>query len=158
MPSRPDSVFFAPDDLVSNALPATSETVTETSTASVGESPVDESNSSSSDDLMRPNSSRGLNKDEQKSIDFVLKAAQERQIKFVRLWFTDILGMLKSVAIIADELESALDEGITFDGGAIEGFARQDESDMIALPDPTPLPFCLSRRAKALSRACFAIS
>jgi glutamine synthetase len=78
------------------------------------------------------------------SRDFVLRTAHDRDIKFVRLWFTDILGTLKSVAIIADELEAALDEGITFDGAAIEGFAREDESDMIARPDPntfTVLPF-----------------
>ena len=96
------------------------------------------------DDTMRSNGHRGLNKDEQKSIEFVLRAAQERNVKFVQLWFTDILGMLKSVAIITEELETALEEGITFDGAAIEGFARQDESDMIALPDPntfTLLPF-----------------
>ncbi|HEX8464912.1 MAG TPA: type I glutamate--ammonia ligase [Abditibacterium sp.] len=96
------------------------------------------------DDTMPSTNHRGLNKDEQKSIEFVLKAAQERQVKFVQLWFTDILGLLKSVAIITEELEGALEEGIAFDGSAIEGFARQDESDMIALPDPhtfTLLPF-----------------
>jgi glutamine synthetase len=83
-------------------------------------------------------------KEGEKSRDFVLHAAHDRGVKFVRLWFTDILGTLKSVAIIADELEAALDEGVTFDGAAIEGFAREDESDMIALPDPntfTLLPF-----------------
>ena len=70
--------------------------------------------------------------------------ARDRKVKFVRLWFTDILGILKSVAIIADELETALNEGITFDGAAIEGFSRETESDMIALPDPETfvmLPF-----------------
>jgi glutamine synthetase len=83
-------------------------------------------------------------KEGEKSRDFVLRTAHDRNVKFVRLWFTDILGTLKSVAIIADELEAALDEGITFDGAAIEGFAREDESDMIARPDPntfTVLPF-----------------
>jgi glutamine synthetase len=78
------------------------------------------------------------------SREFVLKAARDRNVKFVRLWFTDILGMLKSVAITADELESALEKGVTFDGSAVEGFAREDESDMIAVPDPatfTLLPF-----------------
>ncbi len=87
------------------------------------------------DEPMPVSSHRALNKDEQKSIEFVLRAAQERNVKFIQLWFTDILGMLKSVAIITEELESALSEGITFDGGAIEGFARGDESDMMALPD-----------------------
>ena len=143
----PDSPLFAPDDLAS----APSETAPD-SPAFVDETPIDDSLASLPDDSMRHQTPRGLNKDEQKSIDFVLKAAQERQIKFVRLWFTDILGMLKSVAIIADELESALEEGITFDGGAIEGFARQDESDMIALPDPntfTILPFAAGEGAVA---------
>ncbi len=95
-------------------------------------------------DPMPANSNRALNKDEQKSMEFVLRAAQERNVKFVQLWFTDILGMLKSVAIITEELETALEEGITFDGGAIEGFARRDESDMMALPDANTfslLPF-----------------
>lgn len=92
--------------------------------------------------LMRP--SRNSGKDDHKNIEYVLRTAQERDVKFVRLWFTDILGVLKSVAIIAEELEAALEEGVTFDGAAIEGFARQDESDMIAFPDPntfTLLPF-----------------
>lgn len=83
-------------------------------------------------------------KDDHKNIEYVLRVAQERDVKFVRLWFTDILGVLKSVAIIAEELENALEEGVTFDGAAIEGFAREDESDMIAFPDPstfTLLPF-----------------
>ncbi|RYF36572.1 MAG: glutamine synthetase, partial [Cytophagaceae bacterium] len=89
-------------------------------------------------------SPRHTAKDDHKNIDYVLRAAQERDVKFVRLWFTDILGILKSVAIIAEELETALEEGVTFDGAAIEGFAREDESDMIAVPDPntfTLLPF-----------------
>lgn len=83
-------------------------------------------------------------KEDLKSHEFVLKTAHDRNVKFIRLWFPDILGMLKSTAIIAGELEAALEEGITFDGSAIEGFAREDESDMIALPDPntfTILPF-----------------
>jgi len=81
---------------------------------------------------------------EQHSREFVLKAARDRNVKFVRLWFTDILGTLKSTAITAEELESALAEGVTFDGSVIEGFAREDESDMIAMPDPNTfamLPF-----------------
>ena len=83
-------------------------------------------------------------RDEHDSIEYVLRMARDRNVKFVRLWFTDILGILKSVAIIADELETALEEGITFDGAAIEGFSRETESDMIALPDPETfviLPF-----------------
>ncbi len=68
---------------------------------------------------------------------FVLQHARDNDIKFIRLWFTDILGQLKSFAITVEELEGALDEGMGFDGSSIEGFARIDESDMIALPDPS---------------------
>ncbi len=67
---------------------------------------------------------------------YVLKVAQDLDVKFIRLWFTDILGFLKSVAITIEELEEALEEGIGFDGSSIEGFTRIDESDMIAMPDP----------------------
>ncbi len=66
----------------------------------------------------------------------VLKLAKERKVKFIRLWFTDVLGFLKGFAITPDELEGALDEGMGFDGSSIEGFARIEESDMIARPDP----------------------
>ena len=68
--------------------------------------------------------------------EYVLKKAKEHDVKFIRLWFTDILGMLKSFAITVEELEGALEEGMGFDGSSIEGFARIDESDMMALPDP----------------------
>jgi glutamine synthetase len=68
--------------------------------------------------------------------EYVLKMAREHDVKFIRLWFTDILGFLKSFAITVEELEGALEEGMGFDGSSIEGFARIDESDMIALPDP----------------------
>ncbi len=68
--------------------------------------------------------------------EYVLKTAKEQGVKFVKLWFTDILGFLKSFAITIQELEGALEEGMGFDGSSIEGFARIDESDMIALPDP----------------------
>ena len=69
--------------------------------------------------------------------EFVLRTLEERDIRFVRLWFTDVLGTLKSVSVAPAELEAAFDEGIGFDGSAIEGFARVYESDMIAMPDPT---------------------
>ena len=69
--------------------------------------------------------------------EFVLRTLEERDIRFVRLWFTDILGYLKSVAIAPAELEVAFAEGIGFDGSAIEGFARASEADMIAKPDPS---------------------
>ena len=72
-----------------------------------------------------------------KQTEFVLRAIEERDIRFVRLWFTDVLGQLKSVAIAPAELEGAFDEGIGFDGSAIQGFARVYESDMVAHPDPS---------------------
>jgi len=68
--------------------------------------------------------------------DYVLKMAKEHDVKFIRLWFTDIQGILKSFAITVEELELALEEGMGFDGSSIHGFARIDESDMVALPDP----------------------
>ncbi|CAB4992681.1 unannotated protein [freshwater metagenome] len=71
-----------------------------------------------------------------KQQEFVLRTIEERNIRFIRLWFTDVLGYLKSVAIAPAELANAFDEGIGFDGSAIEGFARVTESDMLAKPDP----------------------
>jgi glutamine synthetase len=71
-----------------------------------------------------------------KQEDFVLRALEERDVRFVRLWFTDVLGSLKSVSVAPAELEGAFTEGIGFDGSAIEGFARVYESDMLAYPDP----------------------
>jgi len=72
-----------------------------------------------------------------KQEDFVLRALEERDVRFVRLWFTDVLGYLKSVAIAPAELDGAFSEGIGFDGSAIEGFARVTEADMLARPDPS---------------------
>jgi glutamine synthetase len=72
-----------------------------------------------------------------KQEDFVLRALEERDVRFVRLWFTDVLGYLKSVAVAPAELEGAFSEGIGFDGSAIEGFARVTEADMLARPDPS---------------------
>jgi glutamine synthetase len=69
--------------------------------------------------------------------EFVLRTLEERDIRFVRLWFTDVLGTLKSVSVAPAELEAAFEEGIGFDGSVIEGFARVHESDMVAMPDPT---------------------
>ena len=71
-----------------------------------------------------------------KDKEYVLKNARDLGVKFIRLWFTDILGALKNVAITIEELEEALEEGVGFDGSAVEGFTRAEESDMIALPDP----------------------
>lgn len=70
-----------------------------------------------------------------KQQNFVMRTIEERNIRFIRLWFTDVLGFLKSVAIAPAELQNAFDEGIGFDGSAIEGFARDHESDMLARPD-----------------------
>ncbi len=69
--------------------------------------------------------------------EFVLRTLEERDIRFVRLWFTDVLGFLKSVAVAPAELEGAFAEGIGFDGSAVEGFARVYEADMLAKPDPS---------------------
>ncbi|WP_306893582.1 glutamine synthetase family protein [Agromyces albus] len=72
-----------------------------------------------------------------KQRDFVLRTIEERGVKFVRLWFTDVVGTLKSVAIAPAEVEGAFTEGIGFDGSAIEGLSRSFESDLLAYPDPT---------------------
>src|SRR5438477_8155617 len=66
-----------------------------------------------------------------------LREVEERGVRFVRLWFTDVLGFLKSFAIPTAELEKAFREGVGFDGSAVEGFARVEEADMLARPDPT---------------------
>jgi len=71
-----------------------------------------------------------------KDKEWVLKTVKDEQVKFIRFWFTDVLGFLKSFAITAEELETALEDGMGFDGSSIEGFARIHESDMIAMPDP----------------------
>lgn len=70
-----------------------------------------------------------------KQQEYVLRTVEERDIRFIRLWFTDVLGFLKSVAITSAELENAFTEGIGFDGSAIDGFARVQEADMLAFPD-----------------------
>ncbi len=72
----------------------------------------------------------------QQQLDYVLRTVEERGVRFVRLWFTDVLGFLKSFAITPAELESALEEGMTFDGSSIQGYSRVQESDMLAVPDP----------------------
>ena len=73
----------------------------------------------------------------QQQLDYVLRTVEERGVRFVRLWFTDVLGTLKSFAITPAELETALEEGMTFDGSAIQGYSRVQESDMLAMPDPS---------------------
>ncbi|MEE1044629.1 MAG: glutamine synthetase family protein [Olegusella sp.] len=71
-----------------------------------------------------------------KNIDFVLRTVEKRDIRFVRLWFTDVLGNLKSFSISAEDLEEAFEEGIGFDGSSVDGFVPLEESDMLAFPDP----------------------
>ena len=77
----------------------------------------------------------------------VLKTVKDQDIKFVRFWFTDVLGFLKSFAVTPDELELAFDEGMGFDGSSIEGFTRIQESDMVALPDPSTFAILPWRKA-----------
>src|SRR3972149_1754197 len=84
------------------------------------------------------------------SKDYVLQMAKEHDVKFIRLWFTDILGSLKSVAITVEELATALDEGAGFDGSAIEGVARTDEADMNGRPGPRTTPRRNLKRASDL--------
>ncbi|MBX9717877.1 MAG: glutamine synthetase family protein, partial [Microbacteriaceae bacterium] len=72
-----------------------------------------------------------------KQRDFVLRTIEERGVKFVRLWFTDVVGTLKMVAVAPAEVEGAFAEGLGFDGSAIEGFSRAYEADVLAHPDPT---------------------
>jgi len=72
-----------------------------------------------------------------KNKEDVLKIVKEKDVSFIQFWFTDVLGMLKSFAITQSELEMGMSEGMGFDGSSIEGFARIEESDMVALPDPT---------------------
>jgi len=87
-----------------------------------------------------------------KAKEYVLKTTKDRDVKLVSLWFTDILGFLKSFDITPRELEAALADGAGFDGSCIEGFARIDESDMLALPDPTTfqiLPWSLPQHPVA---------
>jgi glutamine synthetase len=76
-----------------------------------------------------------------KDKEYVLKMVKDQKVRFIRLWFTDVLGFLKSFAITPYELEEALEDGMGFDGSSIEGFARIEESDMLALPDTNT--FCI---------------
>src|SRR5256885_17237061 len=82
--------------------------------------------------------------DQPKTADDVKAIVEERNIRFIRFWFTDILGQLKSFSINKDELEDAFEGGMGFDGSSITGFNAIEESDMIAMPDPAtfaPLPW-----------------
>ena len=75
--------------------------------------------------------------DKDEARGYVLSMVRENDVKFIRLWFTDVLGALKGFTITAQDLEEALSQGVGFDGSSIEGFARTDENDMVAMPDPT---------------------
>ncbi len=66
----------------------------------------------------------------------ILSRVEEDGVEFIRFWFTDVVGQLKSFAVGKDELEGALEEGMGFDGSSISGFNAIEESDMIAMPDP----------------------
>lgn len=88
-----------------------------------------------------------------KTKEDVIKIINSHNVKFIRLWFTDILGQLKSFAITSEELDTAFDEGMGFDGSSIKGYARIDESDMIAKPDPTTFQLIPWRpKEKAVAR------
>ncbi len=84
--------------------------------------------------------------------EFVLRTVEDRGIQFIRLWFTDVLGILKSFAITPQELEGALTEGMGFDGSSIEGFARIQESDMVARPDPSTFQIIPYRSEQHVAR------
>ena len=87
-----------------------------------------------------------------KQSEYVLQTVAKRGIRFIRLWFTDVQGFLKSVAISPAELETALSEGMTFDGSSIDGYARVHEADMIAKPDPTTFQILPWREPDGVAR------
>ncbi|HEX6209057.1 MAG TPA: glutamine synthetase family protein [Actinomycetota bacterium] len=87
-----------------------------------------------------------------KEAEFVLRTVEERRIRFIHLWFTDVLGFLKSFAITPAELETAFTEGMGFDGSSIEGYSRIQESDMLALPDPTTFQVIPWRSEEGVAR------
>lgn len=84
--------------------------------------------------------------------DYVLRTVQERGIRFIRLWFTDVQGFLKSVSINPQELETAFAEGMTFDGSSIDGYARLQEADMLAVPDPATFQILPWRHEEQVAR------
>ena len=84
--------------------------------------------------------------------DYVLSQVQERKIRFIRLWFTDVQGFLKSVSISPQELRTAFDEGMTFDGSSIDGYARLQEADMLAFPDPSTFQILPWRQEEQVAR------
>ena len=88
----------------------------------------------------------------EKQSEYVLQTVAKRGIRFIRLWFTDVQGFLKSVAISPAELETALHEGMTFDGSSIDGYARVHEADMVAKPDPTTFQILPWREPEGVAR------
>jgi glutamine synthetase len=84
--------------------------------------------------------------------EYVLRTVEERGIRFIRLWFADVLGFLKSFTITSQELEGAFAEGMGFDGSSIEGFSRIQESDMVAVPDPATFQIIPWRTEEAVAR------
>lgn len=84
---------------------------------------------------IRPLAGKPRRRTKSEAVEYLVRKATDHDVKFIRIWFTDILGFLKSFAIMIDELERALHEGVGLDGSSIESFARTDEHDMIALPD-----------------------
>ena len=84
--------------------------------------------------------------------EYVLRTIEERGVRFVRLWFTDVLGFLKAFTITSQELEGALSEGMGFDGSSIDGFARIQESDMVAFPDPSTFQMIPWKTEHAVAR------
>ena len=84
--------------------------------------------------------------------EYVLHTIEERGIRFVRLWFTDVLGFLKAFTITSQELEGALTEGMGFDGSSIDGYSRIQESDMVAFPDPSTFQLIPWKTEHAVAR------
>jgi glutamine synthetase len=87
--------------------------------------------------------------------DYVLRSIEERRVRLVRLWFTDVLGQLKSVAISPVEVEAAFEEGVQFDGSAIDGFSRVQESDVLAFPDADSFQLMPAREGEDLTARIF---
>ena len=96
--------------------------------------------------------------DPPETADDVKAIVEERDIRFIRFWFTDILGQLKSFSINVDELDDAFEDGMGFDGSSITGFNAIEESDMIAMPDPRRSRCCPGAPRSRASRACSATS
>ena len=90
--------------------------------------------------------------------EFVMRTIEERDIRFIRLWFTDVVGTLKSVALAPAEVESAFEEGLGFDGSSIEGLSRVYESDMLLQPDPSTFQILPWRAPNPTPPACSATS